>query len=90
MLADCGKYLKIYNYISETPAKPDEFTPHMLVDKIKELNDSLNIPSSLREVGADPEKFDAMAEDAMKSGNILVNPRSSTKKDIAALYHKAY
>ncbi len=90
MLADCGKYFKIYNYISETPAKPDEFTPHMLVDKIRELNDSLNIPSSLKEVGADPEKFDAMAEDAMKSGNILVNPRSSTKKDIAALYHKAY
>jgi hypothetical protein len=30
-----------------------------------------------------------MADDAMKSGNIMVNPRRSTKKDIVALYKKA-
>lgn len=32
---------------------------------------------------------DAMADDAMKSGNIAVNPRSSQKRDIVELYHKA-
>ena len=31
----------------------------------------------------------AMADDAMKSGNIAVNPRSSRKQDIVELYHKA-
>ena len=30
-----------------------------------------------------------MADDAMKSGNILVNPRSSGKRDILDLYYKA-
>lgn len=88
-LADCGKYLKIYNYISEIPAYPEEFVPTMLVDKIRELNLSLGIPSSLSEVGVTPDKFEAMAEDAMKSGNIAVNPRSTTKKDVIALYQKA-
>ena len=34
-------------------------------------------------------KIDAMADDAMKSGNIAVNPRSSRKQDIVELYHKA-
>ena len=34
-------------------------------------------------------EFDAMAEDAMKSGNIAVNPRSTTKKDVRMLYQKA-
>ena len=34
-------------------------------------------------------KIDAMADDAMKSGNIAVNPRSSRKQDIVKLYHKA-
>ena len=34
-------------------------------------------------------KIDAMADDAMKSGNIAVNPRSSRKPDIVELYHKA-
>ena len=34
-------------------------------------------------------KIDAMADDAMKSGNIAVNPRASQKRDIVKLYHKA-
>lgn len=90
MLADHGKYLKIYNYIAQKPVKACEFTPNMLVDEIRQLNASLGIPASLQEAGVTRNKFDAMAEDAMKSGNIAVNPRSSTKKDILALYEKAF
>ena len=44
----------------------------------------------MKEVGVDSSKFDAMAEDAMKSGNIAVNPRKTTKEDILSLYHQAY
>lgn len=88
-LADNGKYLKIYNYISRTPAFEEEFEPFMLVDLLVELNEQLGIPASLGEVGVTADKFDAMADDAMKSGNIAVNPRSTTKKDILSLYEKA-
>ena len=35
------------------------------------------------------EKIEAMAADAMKSGNIAVNPRSSRQCDIEMLYRKA-
>ena len=35
-LADHGKYIKIYNYISKIPAYADEFAPEMLADAIKE------------------------------------------------------
>ena len=35
------------------------------------------------------EKIEAMAVDAMKSGNIAVNPRSSRQSDIEQLYRKA-
>ena len=104
-LADHGRYLTIYNYISPIPAFEDEFEPLMLVDAIRELNEDIGIPENLttairqtakrkdpdREV-ADEEiesKIDAMADDAMKSGNIAVNPRSSGKQDIVALYYKA-
>ena len=89
-LADQGKYLKIYNYISTIPAYEDEFEPFMLVDLLQELNEQLGIPASLAEVGVTEDKFDAMADDAMKSGNIAVNPRSTTKKDVLALYAKAF
>lgn len=90
MLADKGKYLNIYNCIAKLPAAPEEFTADMLVDELRDLNESLGIPAGLEEVGVTKDKFDAMADDAMKSGNIAVNPRSTTKKDVLALYEKAF
>ena len=90
MLADKGKYLNIYNYIAELPAAPEEFTTDMLVDELLNLNEALGIPAGLEEAGVTKDKFDAMADDAMKSGNIAVNPRSTTKKDVLALYEKAF
>lgn len=104
-LTDHGRYLTIYNYISPIPAFEDEFEPLMLVDAIRELNEDIGIPENLttairqtakrkdpdREVAGEEieSKIDAMADDAMKSGNIAVNPRSSGKQDIVALYYKA-
>ena len=35
------------------------------------------------------KKISAMAEDAMKSGNIAVNPRTSRQCDIEELYRRA-
>ena len=88
-LADTGKYYKIYRYIAKAPVPEEVFEPDMLVDEIKALNKELNIPASLSEAGVTADKIGAMSEDAMKSGNILVNPRSSTIKDIEMLYNKA-
>lgn len=88
-LADEGKYFKIYNYISKKSTSCEEFTSEILVAELKALNQALGIPASLSEVGVKEEKFDAMAEDAMKSGNILVNPRSTVKNDVLKLYKKA-
>ena len=36
------------------------------------------------------EKIEAMAADAMKSGNIPANPRQTTLEDITELYQKAF
>lgn len=84
------KYKYIYDCICEKPLSDDTFTPEMLAAEIRVLNDELGIPSSLSEVGVDSSLFDNMADDAMKSGNILVNPRPTTKKDILALYAQAF
>lgn len=84
------KYKYIYDCICEKPLDDDSFTPEMLAAEIRVLNDELGIPSSLSEVGVDSSLFDKMADDAMKSGNILVNPRPTTKKDILTLYAQAF
>lgn len=100
-LADHGKYRKIYNYISPVPAYPEEFDPMMLVAAIKDLCLDIGIPENLEtainaasKTGTITreeieEKIGAMAVDAMKSGNIAVNPRASRQCDIEALYKKA-
>lgn len=86
---DQGKYLKIYNYISDSRMEAGLFKPEMLAELLKDLNKKLGIPSGLKEVGVTEDKFDAMADDAMKSGNIAVNPRDTTKSDVLELYKKA-
>lgn len=59
------------------------------VGTLFELNRDVGIPPSLREVGADPARFPTLARDAMLSGNIPVNPRLVTEKDVLRLYQEA-
>lgn len=87
-IADSGKYRKIYDRVALTKSD-DSFTPDMLVEEIRKLTSALGIPSTLSEVGVTADKIELMAADAMKSGNILVNPRSSKIEDIIELYKKA-
>ena len=88
-LADKGRYEVIYNYIREKKEPATDFTPQMLADELRSLNRQLGIPESLSAVGVTEDKIPAMAEDAMKSGNIAVNPRQTTLRDVIALYHRA-
>lgn len=100
-LADHGRYLKIYNYISKVPAFEGEFEPMMLVGAIRRLSADIGIPANLTEAVNNASrsgkiskeeienKIEAMAVDAMKSGNIAVNPRASRQCDIEMLYKKA-
>lgn len=100
-LADHGRYLTIYNDISPVPAYADDFESMMLVDAIHSLCADIGIPENLTiainqasktgEVTREEieSKIEAMAVDAMKSGNIAVNPRSSRQCDIEMLYKKA-
>lgn len=87
---DNGKYYEIYKRVAQIAVSQESFKPSMLVNELRALKESLGIPNSLRKVGVDERKFDAMADDAMKSGNIAVNPRKTTKEDIIKLYKAAY
>jgi len=59
------------------------------VRHVERLNETIGIPSGLRGLGVDEGAIPNMAADAMLSGNILVNPRSTTQPDIEALYRAA-
>ena len=60
------------------------------VEAVRRLSHDVGIPERLRDVGVTREGIPRMAEDAMKSGNILVNPRATNYNDIVALFETAY
>jgi alcohol dehydrogenase len=60
------------------------------VTVVKSLSSDLEIPENLKALGVQKELFEPMTEDAMKSGNIPVNPRKTSHTDILRLFEKAY
>ena len=88
--AAAERYFDIYRYISGNPRPEGEFSPELLKTELLLLNSELGIPAGLKEAGVKPEAFEQMAEDAMKSGNISVNPRKTEKEDILRLYRDSF
>ena len=81
------KYEKIYHYMF--PTLCSVFKPKEFIQEIRNLLKELEIPLNLSELGVTEDKIDAMSIDAMKSGNVLVNPRTNCKVDIVRLYYEA-
>lgn len=88
-IVDNGRYEKIYNYIKENSGIVNNFKPEMLINELKKLNDDLGIPKSLSELGVKEDSIEDMAKDAMKSGNVLANPRETNLQNMIDLYKKA-
>jgi len=59
------------------------------VDKVHSMNEELGTPPQLSAVGVRAELIPSMATDAMKSGNIPLNPRPTIYEDIVAIYEAA-
>ncbi|MBO4548811.1 MAG: iron-containing alcohol dehydrogenase [Abditibacteriota bacterium] len=88
------RYAKIYEYVTGKKAGED-FVPQMCCDALAQLNADLGIPAHFADVKQVQDRGGAarfeelipqMAIDAMKSGNVTVNPRATTVKDVEALY----
>ncbi|WP_283621496.1 iron-containing alcohol dehydrogenase [Limosilactobacillus avium] len=63
---------------------------HKSIDGMRELAKAIGIPDSIKAIGAKPEDFELMAENALKDGNAFSNPRKGTKEDVIKLFQKAY
>lgn len=88
--ADPEKYRYIYGCISKDMGADINFTPDMLATEIRMLNYKLGILPTLSDIGVTSDKFEQMADDAMKSGNIQCNPQFTMKNDILKLYEQAF
>lgn len=88
--ADPEKYRYIYGCISKDMGADINFTPDMLATEIRMLNYELGILPTLSDIEVTSDKFEQMADDAMKSGNIQCNPQFTMKNDILKLYEQAF
>src|SRR6266851_3778976 len=59
------------------------------VKRVFDLNREIGIPGGLAKVGVSAELIPNMTKDTMLSGNIAVNPRTTTAADIDALFRAA-
>lgn len=62
---------------------------HAAIDKVRCMNEELGIPPNLSAVGVRAKLIPKMATDAMKSGNVLLNPRPTTYEDVVTIYEAA-
>lgn len=62
----------------------------LVLKAIKDLSTRLGIPKNIKELGAKPEDFEALAENAMKDACGLTNPHQPTKPEVVELFRKAY
>jgi alcohol dehydrogenase class IV len=91
MVACYDTYPAIARALGErVEGRPPREAAAAAVEAVRLLARDLQIPERLRDLGVTREAIPAMTEDAMKSGNVLVNPRATTASDIAALFDAAY
>ncbi|MFQ6131070.1 MAG: iron-containing alcohol dehydrogenase family protein [Armatimonadota bacterium] len=87
------------------PAAPDDFrlmggilagrqeraeAPEAAPEAVRSLAAHCGAPPRMRDAGVEQEAIPRMAEDAMQSAHIPVNPREVTLEDAVGLYHQAF
>ncbi|MFB5934551.1 iron-containing alcohol dehydrogenase [Peribacillus frigoritolerans] len=60
------------------------------IDAVIEMNQTMKIPLNIRELGVSLELVPKLVNDAMRSGNVFINPRLTTAEDIQMIIEKAY
>lgn len=60
------------------------------IETVIEMNQSMNIPLNIKELGVSLDYLPKLVEDSMRSGNVLINPRLTKPADIQSIIEKAY
>lgn len=74
---------------SDNPQMIWNASPQMGIQAVRALSRDVGIPETLGEVGVTEEHIAAIAADAMKSGNIAINPRRVSLQDIERIIRNA-
>lgn len=60
------------------------------LDAVVKLNEAMDIPNNIKDLGVTLDRLPQLVADSMRSGNVLVNPRLTRDKDIQMIIERAY
>lgn len=83
-------YAEIALAFGETSGSTVRDTAIKSVKAVKELISDIGLPRNLKSVGVKREDFERIVEEAMKSGNLAVNPRSCRREDLLKILEASY
>ena len=83
------KIVSVYRNVPVQLAKENKKFQLSKIDKKARSREYMGCITWLEDAGVTDENFTQMTEDAIKSGNIKVNPRKTEAKDILRLYQEA-
>ncbi|WP_280138817.1 iron-containing alcohol dehydrogenase [Fictibacillus solisalsi] len=84
-MADIAKALG-----ENTDKIPVKDAAELAIQAIIKLNNTLNIPSNIKDLDVSLDVLPKLVEDSMRSGNVLINPRLTSSKDIKEIIESAY
>ncbi len=91
LIADPERFAELARIMGEnTDGLSSRDAAELSIKAMKQLSEDVGIPHSIKDIGAKPEGFDLMAENALKDGNAFSNPRKGTKEDIVKIFQEAY
>ncbi len=91
LIADPERFAELARIMGEnTDGLSSRDAAELSIKAMKQLSEDVGIPHSIKDIGAKPEDFDLMAENALKDGNAFSNPRKGTKEDIVKIFQEAY
>jgi len=67
-----------------------EVIAEKVIEKVTTWNKVFDIPDNTKALGVKLEEIDKLINDSMRSGNILVNPRLTTAKDVDQIIRESY
>ncbi|OIM10661.1 1,3-propanediol dehydrogenase, partial [Oenococcus oeni] len=90
LIADPERFAELARIMGEnTDGLSTRDAAELSIKAMKQLSEDVGISHSIKDIGAKPEDFDLMAENALKDGNAFSNPRKGTKEDIVKIFQEA-
>lgn len=74
----------------DTAKNSKEVIADKVIETIVEWNYSYDIPDNTKDLGIDISQLEKLVKDSMRSGNVLVNPRLTTAKDVEKIIKNSY